>query len=214
MTHRYRTMLGTLVAVFALGALASASASAALPEFSPKSHIKFTGTFGGGEIREPSGSYSCSTGSMSGETANGNEVAKVHIKFVCKGFCTSHGEKLGTWETSELKGRLGYVNKTKKEVGLLLEPVTGAVSECEYFAAPAKVLGSIIGKLTPVNVSTTNYTLTYEQVEAGVQSIRHFEGEELLHTLELLPSGFTKPRTLGLTGTMSLTMAAKTEIVA
>jgi len=71
-------------------------------------------------------SVECHAESSSGEAAGTSEVKKVHVKFTgCNLFETIPCDNTGPEEinTSELKGKLGYINKAAKEVGVLLEPV-------------------------------------------------------------------------------------------
>jgi hypothetical protein len=81
----------------------------------------------------------CKTESNSGEAAGTNEVRHVHVKFTgCLLFGSSPCSNAGVEEvnTEELKGKLGYLSKTKKEVGILLEPVKKhglfAAFECAF----------------------------------------------------------------------------------
>jgi hypothetical protein len=69
----------------------------------------------------------CASESNSGETVAKNKVENVHVTFAgCNLFgylpCTSEGRSEGEVETKTLKGKLGWINKAAKEVGLLLEP--------------------------------------------------------------------------------------------
>ncbi|HEY5194096.1 MAG TPA: hypothetical protein VIJ39_09545 [Solirubrobacteraceae bacterium] len=210
-------MFVALVAMFAMSAVVAASASATLPEFRG-GKTTFTGTFGSASFHETDGAeYGCASGgTISGEITGPKEVAKVVIKFNCATggftFCTKSGSSAGVWETKELKGKIGYLNKTNQRVGLLLESSAGPVAECEH--APrvlAKILGSIIGEIGPVNVKRTGpFSLSFAQSH-GLQELQHFEGEELLHNLEIQTSSSEK---FGLQTGMSLTTKTSMEIEA
>jgi hypothetical protein len=209
-----RGMTGALVATCALAVLASASASAALPEFRGGTPT-FTGSGGTVTIEEvleggETGKYTCTSSSISGQIVGSKEVAKVTAKFMCASFC--HNTE-GVWEAKELKGRIAYISKASKTVGLLLEPVTQPITECSHGATSAKIKGSIIGAIGPVNMSQTGFNLTYQQTK-GIQGLRHFEGEETLHNLEILPAGFPLARSFGLGSAMSLTTQKAIEIEA
>jgi hypothetical protein len=71
-------------------------------------------------------SVECAGETSSGETLKTNKVTNVHVTFTgCDIFETIPCENAGPEEikTNELKGSLGYINKSAKEVGVLLEPV-------------------------------------------------------------------------------------------
>src|ERR1700729_2855449 len=127
-------LVGALIAVLACGALTAASASAApnYPEFAVTfgGHfpVTLTGTSGALDFYESTGGIiSCNNSSISGEIINSKEVAKVKLTFsegmYCSSeyFCSGHA---GSWETTTLKGRIAYITKSSKRVGVLLEPVT------------------------------------------------------------------------------------------
>jgi hypothetical protein len=69
----------------------------------------------------------CATENNTGEAEAKNKVANVHVRFTgCKALgsipCESPGKAEAEVETSPLKGELGYISKSAKEVGVLLEP--------------------------------------------------------------------------------------------
>jgi len=220
MKSMFRQMLVAFLAAFAVVALASASASAALPEFhGAKFPVTFTGTSGSVTLRERyGGSYICVGSSITGEIVGPKELAKVVIKFKenavsgdCHGFCEQPGVK-GGWETKELKGRIGYLSKQSKLVGLLLEPVAQPVAKCEQLGVgPTTIQGSIIGQIGPVLRSSKAYELRFAQLN-GVQELTRFEGEEVTHNLERVYPGQTHE--LGLRDILKLTMSQQVEILA
>jgi hypothetical protein len=71
-------------------------------------------------------SVRCGAESSSGEASGTSGVKNVHVTFTgCNIFSTIPCENGAPEEikTNELKGKLGYINKSAKEVGVLLEPV-------------------------------------------------------------------------------------------
>jgi hypothetical protein len=71
----------------------------------------------------------CANETATGETEGKNKIANVHVKFTgCLLFgsisCTGEGKATGEIETNPLKGKLGWISKSAKEVGVLLEPAT------------------------------------------------------------------------------------------
>jgi hypothetical protein len=73
----------------------------------------------------------CQSEHASGEAAGSDEVKNISVRFVsCTFFgvpATTHGLPTGEIQVNPLKGRLGYINKAKHEVGVLLEPATGGL---------------------------------------------------------------------------------------
>ncbi len=165
---------------------------------------------GGGEYSEPAYEtyVECESETNSGEEAGTKEVKNVSVVFRgCKLFgttpCGNSGEE-GVIYVNPLKGSLGYISKPKKEVGIVLEPVTkkglfakfacsgdtlevGVGSEKEGAAySPEKTGGydGIISPIAPVNTMTSGLTQTYS-INSELENIpSHFEGKhnELLET--------------------------------
>jgi hypothetical protein len=84
---------------------------------------------GGGTVTRSTGlSVECEQETNTGEAEGKNKVANVNVSFKgCTIFgsipCTGlAGEEVGEVNTSTLKGKLGWIKKANKEVGVLLEP--------------------------------------------------------------------------------------------
>lgn len=196
--QRLRVLGLALFAVFAFAAVASASASAALPEFSPAGSaskpVSFAGTAFASNLFETAYDQVWDYGggaTLSGEITGANEVSNVIISF--KGgnpYACTNGKE-GEATTNKLKGRLGYINKAKTEVGLLLEAATGPIMKCSAQAPfyGEEYKGSIIAPITPVNTLAKALHLSYEQWGTGKEKFQKFEGEEALHNLELTYDG-------------------------
>jgi hypothetical protein len=224
MREASKDLLRALTLVLAFSALTAASASATpnYPEFMvhEPGHIigsfpaSFTGTGVAADFYEQNGGViECRTNSITGEIINSKEVANVKLTFGGGGYCASTDYFCAgyesKWETSTLKGRIAYLSKTSKIVGLLLEPVKQPFAPCREYN---EITGSIIGQISPVNRSVTEATLKYEGSPYGQQTWRHFEGEELLHNLALHIS--QPPYTLGLSDTITLKTSKTVEILA
>ena len=87
-------------------------------------------TEGGGEVfLSPTGvNIECTGETNTGETVGKAGVGNVHVTFTgCVAFgsfpCEDEGAPEGEVVVNTLKGKLGYLNKSKKEVGVVLEPV-------------------------------------------------------------------------------------------
>jgi hypothetical protein len=197
--QRLKPIVVALVAIAAMSAVASATASAALPQFKWAGTKKgFTSTQEGSGTLESTSSLapkvSCTGGTSSGEVEGvspSKNVTNVIVKFTG---CTASGGKCGTATaasgeitTVKLVGVLGYINtkSTPKEVGLLLHPKEGTKFtsfKCEGNSFTNNVTGEVIGKMTPVNEATTHFKLTFTQTK-GVQGVQSFEGETTKHHL-------------------------------
>jgi hypothetical protein len=86
---------------------------------------------GGEERSDPTKFFvECSNETNVGEAVSKNQVGNVHVTFtgctLLEAYaCNSSGKAEGEIETSPLKGKLGWINKSAKEVGVLLEPAAG-----------------------------------------------------------------------------------------
>jgi hypothetical protein len=158
-------------------------------EFERKELAKrgFTGTSGAGTFETIKKNKVTCTGDTSKgevEAGNGHKVTNVTVTFtgceepIFKEKCHTAGEAEGTMKTVKLKGELGYLKAPPApEVGLLLEPAAGTEFlkfECGFFIKSV-VEGSVIGKVTPVNVMTPKFKIFYKQKE-GKQEFQNFSG--------------------------------------
>lgn len=90
----------------------------------------------------------------------------------------------GTLETNALTGKLGYLNKANKKVGLLYTPEGGGNVVLEYkcekegfFCIGNKTIsGSVIGEVTTINKEQEKWKTLFE-IAAGLQQWVNFEGE-------------------------------------
>ena len=131
----------------------------------------------------------CTSESSDGEAVGTNSVANISVVF--KGClvlgaapCTSEGAEEGEIRVNPLKGKLGYINKAEKNVGVLLEPVKKHAHFADFVCAGELTVGvgvgnskegawyepestggydGVISPITPVNTMTS----TYEQVYTG-----------------------------------------------
>ena len=179
MTHA--NLAAALVALLAVGALGSASASAA-PEISPtpKSGAPLSFTGSGGYIGFSDGliSTECKTTRLTGEMTNPREVE--HVKVIFEGCDVDQGH---LESTEALKGRLGYANRATKEVGLLLEPEKGEVFAKDFFETHY-ASGGLIGETGPIDTKHKTIELRYALKSGSIaQAIPEFEGETKAHFL-------------------------------
>jgi hypothetical protein len=189
MSIQFRKILVCLIAVFAISAIASASASAALPELvnkegkalvkkkdksnNVKGNIAVLETIGGSKVE-------CKSVSDVSEIT-GTKTDTTTVTFdECTAFgetCQNKGGTAGIIKTVLLASKLRYING-KKAVGLVLKPKTGELFvEFECSGIVIKVRGSVIGVITPINTFVAPpgpFTLTFTQA-AGVQVPTEYE---------------------------------------
>jgi hypothetical protein len=192
-----------LAASLALITAGTASASAALPELKPtpteSSPVKFTGTGGtvGIEFETSGGLLTCEEMHIAGEFISAKETRNTVLTMKgCEGYTEiGVGYTLGGSERSnevisvKLKGHLGYINKAKKEVGLMFgtefkhEPGEKGPLWSEHVWACADSFcergtnwtGQLIARVTPVD--TFGKSLTVAATEAAEkQGLTKFEG--------------------------------------
>jgi len=186
---RIRIIGLALVAVFAISAIASATASAAKPEFVFAGIKKGLKAKSGSATLETASKekVTCTSSSNGGEIEGGNgskKVTGIIVKFKgCKssGFaCSTSGAASEEIITNSLSGELGYIKAAEKTVGLDLLPTGGGEFvefNCAGGIVKVKVKGSVIGQITPVNKKVTtaeHFTLTFTQ-SGGKQGIEKFE---------------------------------------
>ena len=203
-TRHIKTLVLALVAVFVMSAIAVSAASAALPEFVPKSGafpVKFTSSSGAGFLlTKAKHEVKCTADSNVGEITNAKKVAKVVVTFTgceepaLKVKCNTAKQAAGTIVTNELKGEIGYLNAAKTLVGLSLEPAatTGARLFAEFECTSLEKIkvgeaasaghDSVIGEIQPpYKVFSKTAELKYVCVSGkpGEQEWRSFSGGAL-----------------------------------
>lgn len=214
-----RTMVLSLLATCAIGAVASASASAALPEQVPASG-KLTISSGASVFETKAGEkVSCTKDSGSGEitgaktstgtvTFEGCTASLLGVKIKCQ--TGAEGDIV-----TELKNELVYINKSKKEVGLDSVLAKELTIKCGSFET-LKVKGSTICPISPINTKTKTLTLSCKQ-KKGVQEPTEYEnakGEKVKDITETKGEGlktFAFEQS-GLESTETLTLATEGEI--
>lgn len=231
MRHMIKTLSVALAAVFVFGAVAAASASASQPEvkLSAGETVSFEGSGGAGVLEVlPEGTkkrtVSCSSNTSAGKVSDSTTVSEVVVKF--KECFTSgpFGEKVPCGEivTTKLKGKLYYLTAGSSEVGVGFEPESGTefakfVCKNIFVNETLAVTGSVEGKLTPVNTSTTKFTLTFKQTEGHQEplTLLNAKCETKESTLMTQGSGSEAfgPRQSGIKGEESVTMAKAIEVV-
>jgi hypothetical protein len=171
------TFASILTAAEGLEVQAHSLASAGLPEFTTQTTAK--GSLEGWGYSEGSFTYRYAKGSFPSFAFNGpNEVVLILQAEEGESFegpCFTNEKK--QLVTNELIGRLGYTNKSAKEVGVLLEPIAQPVAKCTGRVGAGELRGSMVGRFTRSNESLTELHVAFER------ELNKFEGEEVVHDL-------------------------------
>ncbi len=195
---RCKLTVAVCVAFVILSMSITATASATLtPEFmqhgKPIGSINFEGTASGIALETKAFKVVCFSSTTKGSAATATTVSKVVIKWAdCEeagGFhssCTTHGDFSGEIVSESLKGRLGGINSSPDEVGLLLEAEAGLstpVTSFECSTLSGSIHDQVIGLLEPLKVEQEEFGLFYTCKGAGTQTLTLFEKETEPHNL-------------------------------
>jgi hypothetical protein len=183
---RTRTVGLVALAVLAISACSSASALAALPEFVGPLPVPFAAKSGLTTLETISGAkIACTSDTGAGEVT-GAKTGSVKLTFTgCELVtlalpCNTAGLPPGEVTTTSLLMTLGYIAiEPKKEVGIDLSTATGGpLMEFMCGALKVTVVGSVIGKVTPINKlikPPAHFVLKFAQA-AGKQKPMKFSG--------------------------------------
>src|ERR1700689_257609 len=203
MRSKFKAMFVALLAVTALGAVASASASAAAkaPIFA-KSSGGYPVKFSAGE--EPEGvwntgnaTFHCSRSRVTGEITSEKKVTATIVFTECASggsTCANEGGTGGEIKSNALEGTLVFISKATKTVGVVFKSKPGGarVSRFRCAGSIGEVQGSVIAAITPVNTKTKHFTLTFVQ-ESGKQTPTEYENEEGVKVKTALETTWASP---------------------
>jgi hypothetical protein len=181
-------MLAALVAVLALGVVASASASAALPEIVPGAGVKFPIAVEGASrnvakvhLSQRNGSEParCEGVKFKGDITGAKAVSLTTEMTYCTQDeptrkCSTAGAAAGHVVLAGT-GTLAYINKASKVVGIVLTLPETEV-ECGGYAMLVK--GSVIIPITPINTKTSELSMVIKESEIGKQEYTTYENEK------------------------------------
>jgi hypothetical protein len=196
-----RVMGLALVAVFLLGAVGAASASAALPEFKAPGGfpVKFSAESGAGTLETVAGrTVTCKKDKATGEVGSATEAKNIVATLEeCTTGAFGITFNCGTITSNTLKASPHYLTNpnTSTEVGLDFLPVSG--TEFAKFTCTSifgnetlAVKGSAVGKITPINKATKSATLTFAQTNGKQKYEGYFVGATFTKdTLETTGTG-------------------------
>ncbi len=173
--HRLSRLTLALLAAFALTALASASASAALPEFSASKYpVTYKITHSEVLLESGNGNIDCigenESQKISGEITSATTATATWTLTSCEetpfhGKCTSEGAALGEIKTASLPVKPVYISKENKNVGLEFNYVENlkpfAKFQCEGDAEKSSIKGAVIARITPVNAKVSLFSVNF-----------------------------------------------------
>jgi hypothetical protein len=184
-----RRLIAAFVGLLAVGSVAVATASAALPEFQNKAFMSSVLTDGeAAQLKAQGGAtMNCKTSAVTGEviTAKSKTLKEVTLELhECEAEgvkCTSAGAAEGTIVSEKLEGEIGYL-ATHSELGakfvaLALFPTAGRVGQviAKYKCVEnIEYKGCVVGELSEANATVQFYSLLFEET-GGVQKYLKFE---------------------------------------
>jgi hypothetical protein len=146
----------------------------------------------------------CESERNTGEISGSKSIVNISVVFRgCKLFGAvpcSNGTSEGEIQVNQLKGELGYISKSEKKVGVLLEPVVkhgefakfdcgglletvvgvGSSKEGAWYIPESKGgYDGIISPITPVNTMTSEYTQVYTVNSLAENIPSSFEGKHI-----------------------------------
>jgi hypothetical protein len=187
---RKLTLLGlAMTAIIALSAIASSIASAEEPEFRLSSGtfpVHFTGFIQGkSKLGVPGRSLEtieCEKGRVEGEIT-GEKTSTTHIGWEeCAIFRIVEARSLGDPANHILitvTGKLCYINKATKDVGVILTPTAPVHIEAENGRTLAIVTGSAIGLISPINRLVLEFRILLREVNSRQEFLKCEGGTEL-----------------------------------
>jgi hypothetical protein len=176
-----KTTLIAIIAIGALSAIASATASAATePQFLPGAGTKYTSKSLAGTLETlKKGSIECTDDKDEGELTS-DTTGVITIDFLgCKALSIIGAHSLGDPAGVILfhgTTLLCWINEAKKEAGIYVHvPSPGVHIEIEGVSILLLVTGSVLGSITPVGLKQLAFQVVFEQSK-GVQKLKKCTG--------------------------------------
>jgi hypothetical protein len=226
-TRRLAVTGAALLAMFALGAVSAAGASAAKPEFRFPSGVPKLKISGSSVRLETTAgrAVSCNGSQGAGEFFSSKAITSLVLEFKeCTTVLSGITLNCGTISTNPLRAELNYLTNpnSASEVGLVLKPVSGAEfakASCTSFFGneTLTVTGSVVGKVTPTNELTTNFSLVFAQTAGKQKYEGYYVGSTFTKSiLQTSGSGLVTfgPEQSGLEGTEAIEVSLAVMIAA
>ena len=232
--------LAVLAALSVMAFMGAGVASASEPIATPNPvgfPVAFTGVGGTGTLETTPDSggavhkVHCTASSSSGELSSASTTKTPVVRFTgCTdpstgANCKSTGAAANEIVTNKLHGTLVYLETGKSRTGVLLKPETGttfAAFTCVAIfgiTAHLSVTGEVLGELTPVNVQTKDFTLTFKKAAGHPIPSSYLNPTGCAHvsTTDALKASSTGasvwgPLTSGLEGSQTLTFSKEVKI--
>jgi hypothetical protein len=190
-----------ILGIVILCASFATTASAALPEWRQgekgiAKEIPFTAESTNGKVEGGPEPLTCKKGKSTGaKLKNAKETNEFTIKDTGCMFSSgcevnSPGLKEGEVETKKIKGKLGYLEKSAKKVGILFKSTSGEEYTTLEGSCIGKtaVKGGVIGEGLPVNSEGTEAKLVFEKGVGSEQKWTQLEGETETHEFHAFSS--------------------------
>jgi hypothetical protein len=213
MRSAVRQALCTVGILCAFGSLAATAAQAEeAPYFGTETG--FIGSSGAAVFSMEGAGWKYKTSNLAMEKLSKKSFKNITINFN-EGIegCNNSGES--GLVLKNFKSRVGYINKSKKEVGMIFEPREVEFEKewtpCRFYEGvwrgfESHYSGDLIAKITPINTKTTKFTLSFT-----TSSPHALEGEKEQPVFSLqFPS---KPFPVHVTMEVSLIAEKETELV-
>jgi hypothetical protein len=177
---RCRTMLGAIVTMLVLGALASASASATLPVFSAglagtvEKPTTFTLKGGTASLIPADTTFTCTSSTGSGAITSDKAGTASFTLHNCEKFpgklCTSPGATAGDVVFSTVPFKLVYVQKEPAaQVALDFNKKINTFATFICGGIKVVVRSSILAPVTPINTTTNTFTATFSVSQQNLE---------------------------------------------
>jgi hypothetical protein len=191
--HKLKVLGLAFIAVFALSAVASATASAAQPKVLAEAFpVKYTATSNEALLEASSiaAPIKCLTSTSEGELTN-EVIGTFHIHFEK---CTLEGEEChGLGEAAGVILALGKIEVVFLKLGTGTGLTVGVLFtteevhiECKFLSILLRVKGTLVGSITPTNTKTKSFIPVVEQSKGNNKIVKYFnaagteEGTSLL----------------------------------
>lgn len=221
-----RKLGGALALVIAAMSVATASASATLPELSYT--LPEAISYSGGQMAfegSTSTSVKCETVAGTTELSGFKQISStLKLKgcnlsfFGIPAKCSSAGAAEGEVVAKTVNARLEYISKAAHEVALILN-YGGKNSTIAAFKCGSEeeaIRGEVIAKITPIKTLTASFAIAFKGSK-GTQELTQYENEKgekmAVSSLELGTGGTFEKSSLNSTG-LSLVLSKQAEIKA
>jgi hypothetical protein len=175
------------------GASTASAAALSAPEIVPnpseKAGVQFSASLVSPIVIRATGiEVGCTSMLMTGQFVSATKATGVRVKF-------THCPPLSpeNLETELLTGRLEYLNRSKHEVALLLEPASGTAF-LKHFYGGSEIQGSAIVSMAPVNALSQSFLASWlpSSEQLSLHGLSTHEGPVTIESAERIPFATSK----------------------